>query len=70
MKKMQTFSARDTKTNKATVIFAYELALYCAQGYEIWQDTPIEERIARANHLEDLINVALEDNANSMKIGE
>lgn len=67
---MQTFSARDTKTNKATVIFAYELALYCVQGYEIWQDTPDEEKIARANHPEDLTNVALKDNANSAKIGE
>ena len=66
---MQTFSARDTKTNKATVIFAYELALYCASGYEIWQDPPEEKRLARADHTEDLVNVALEDNAHSMKLG-
>ena len=66
---MQTFSARNTKTNKATVIFAYELALYCENGFEILQDTPEEKRIARAGHREDLANVALEDNAHSMKLG-
>ena len=66
---MQTFSARDTKTNKATVIFAFVLALYCASGYYIWLDTPEEKRLARADHIEDLVNVALEDNANSMKLG-
>lgn len=66
---MQTFSARDNKKNRAKVIFAYELALYCNEGFDIYQDTPEEKMIARANHLEDLVNVALEDNTHSAKIG-
>lgn len=63
---MQTFSAR--QENRAKVIQPYELALYAVQGY-IWQDTPEEKRIARAGHTEDLANVALEDNAHTMRIG-
>ena len=66
---MQTFSARDKKVNRAKVIFAYELALYCNEGFDIYQDTPEEKMIARANHLEDLVNVALEDNTHSAKNG-
>lgn len=66
---MQTFSARDKKVNRAKVIFAYELALYCSEGFDIYQDTPEEKLVARANHLEDLVNVDLEDNTHSAKIG-
>ncbi len=64
---MQTFSAR--QENRAKVIQPYELALYAVQGYDIWQDTPEEKRIARSGHTEDLANVALEDNAHTMRIG-
>ena len=64
---MQTFSAR--QENRAKVIRPYELALYVVQGFDIWQDTPEEKRIARAGHTEDLTNVALEDNAHTMRIG-
>lgn len=38
---MQTFSAK--KNNRATMIRPYELALYCVQGYDIWQETPEEK---------------------------
>ncbi len=64
---MQTFSAR--VDNRAKVIQPYELALYAAQGHEIWQDTPEEKRIARSGHPEDLENIALEDNSHTMKLG-
>lgn len=67
MVKMQTFSAR--QENRAKSIQAYELALYAVQGYNIWQDTPEEKLIARAGHPEELADVALEDNAHTMKIG-
>ena len=49
---MQTFSAK--KNNRATMIRPYELALYCVQGYDIWQETPEEKRLARPGHPEDL----------------
>lgn len=64
---MQTFSAR--RENRAKSIQPYELALYAVQGHDIWQDTPEEKKIARAGHPEDLVNVALEDNSHTMKIG-
>lgn len=64
---MQTFSAR--KKGKAKIIRPYELALYCVQGHDIWQDTPEEKRLARAGHPEELETVALEDNAHTMKLG-
>ena len=64
---MQTFSAK--KNNRATMIRPYELALYCAQGYDIWQETPEEKRLARPGPPEDLETVALEDTAHTMKLG-
>ena len=64
---MQTFSAR--KKNRAKTIRAYELALYCVQGNDIWQETPEEKQLARAGHPEDLETVALEDTAHTMKVG-
>lgn len=64
---MQTFSAR--QENRAKTIRPYELALYCVQGYEIWQETPEEMRVARAEHPEDLEDVAIEDTAHTMKLG-
>lgn len=64
---MQTFSAR--KAGRAKVIQPYELALYAVQGHDIWQDTPEEKQIARAGHPEDLVNVALENNAHTMEVG-
>lgn len=64
---MQTFSARIDNTAK--IIYAYELALYADKGYEIWQEEPVEKRIARGGHPEDLTGIALEDNARTMKIG-
>lgn len=64
---MQTFSAR--KKGRAKVIYAYELSLYAVQGHEVWQETPEKKIVARAGHPEDLANIALEDNAHSMKIG-
>ena len=54
---MQTFSAK--KNNRATMIRPYELAMYCVQGYDIWQETPEEKRLARPGHPEDLETVAL-----------
>ena len=41
----------------------------CVQGYDIWQETPEEKRLARPGHLEDLETVALEDTAHTMKLG-
>lgn len=64
---MQTFSAR--KEGCAKNIAPYELALYAVQGHEIWQNTPKEKIVARAGHPEDLVDIALEDNAYTMKIG-
>ncbi len=64
---MQTFSAR--QENRAKAIRPYELALYCVQGHDIWQETPEEKRLARAGHPEDLETVALEDTAHTMKLG-
>ena len=76
---MQTFSAK--KNNRATMIRPYELALYCVQGYDIWQETPEEKRLARPGHPVlikhiggypgnyDLETVALEDTAHTMKLG-
>ncbi|MCU6686837.1 hypothetical protein G4363_07910 [Coprococcus comes] len=51
------------------MIRPYELALYCVQGYDIWQETPEEKRLARPGHPEDLETVALEDTAHTMKLG-
>lgn len=64
---MQTFSAK--KNKRATMIRPYELALYCVRGYDIWQETPEEKRLARPGHPEDLETVALEDTAHTMKLG-
>ena len=64
---MQTFSAK--KNNKATMIRPYELALYCVQGYDIWQEKQEVLRLARPGHPEDLETVALEDTAHTMKLG-
>lgn len=66
---MQTFSARSKDGKTAKVIYAHELALYAFQGFHVWQDTPEEKRLARAEHPEDLANVSLEDNAHTMRIG-
>ena len=41
----------------------------CVQGYDIWQETPEEKRLARPGHPEDLETVALEDTAHTMKLG-
>ena len=41
------------------MIRPYELALYCVQGYDIWQETPEEKRLARPGHPEDLEGIAV-----------
>lgn len=64
---MQTFSAR--KNGEGKFIAPYELALYAVREYEVWQNSPEEKLLARAGHPEDLVNVALEDNAHTMRIG-
>ena len=64
---MQTFSAR--QENRATIIQAYELSEYVNKGYDVYQEKPVEQLIARAYHPEEIAGIELENNAHTMKIG-